>query len=241
MADRLTRGGVMRLHTVARTAFPVSAPAVAVGIAEFLVRTETERLNLFRMHLGATVTRVSPLLTVLAAIEGVSLRDAAALIHPPTDWPWRPLFDDPSALPRRSQRRQDWLGRVGHRDVARFRRTFASPGVVIRDVDHARGRFAIRPVGKVLGFTASLGPCMLSAFGMSALLKFPYALPETLAAALPGRMLEQIVRHPIFAGCGYVVSRVQPDLSDGLPVITFRAPLVGFQMPWLNCDSGDPL
>ncbi|MGY2733585.1 hypothetical protein [Sphingomonas sp. UYP23] len=237
LARRLAWGGVVRVHTVARTAPPVSAAAVAIGIADFLVRTETERLNLFRMHLGAMVTRISPLLPALAAIEGVSVGDAVTLIHPPTDWPWRPLFDDPSALLRRSQRRKDWLSTVGEWEVARFRRTFANPGVVIRDADQVRGRFAIRPVGKVLGFTAALGPCLLSAFGTSALLKLPYALPETLVDAMPGRPLVQIIQHPIFLGCGYRVIRVQPDLSDQLPVITFRAPLVDFQMPWIGSDA----
>ena len=228
----------MKVHSIARTLPPVSAPAVAIGIADFLVRTETERLRLFRLHLGATVIRVSPLLPALAAVERVSLTDAVGRILPPQDWPWRPLYDFPPALVRRAHQRKAWLGTVGQPQVARFRRTFAQPGVVIREADHPRGRFAVRPVGAVLGFTAALGPALLSAFGTSALLKLPHGLPDTLIDSMPGRPLDQIVHHAILVGRGYTVSRVQPDLADGLPVITFRVPLVRFAMPWLTSEGG---
>jgi hypothetical protein len=210
----------------------VSAPAVAVRIADFLVATEMERLRLFRLHLASTVVRVSPLLPDLAAMQGISIVDAAALMHPPRDWPWRPLTDAPSSLPW--QLRQSWA-RSGGKDrseAARFRRSFANPGVVIREADNPLGRFAIRPVGGVLGFTAGIGPCLLSAFGPTALLKLPHALPETLSIALPGRTLDGIIDHPLFRGGNYIVSRVVPDLSDDLPVLMFRARLVAFESPW---------
>ena len=227
------------VHSIARTMPPASASAVAVGIADFLVRTETERLRLFRLHLGATVIRVSPLLLTLAAVEHVSIEEAVARILPPQDWPWRPLYDFPPAVIRRAQQRKAWLGAVGQTEVARFRRTFADPGVVIRGADHRHGRFAVRPVGAVLGFTAAIGPGLLSAFGTTVLLKLPHGLPETLLDAIPGRPLDQIVHHAILVGRGYTASRVQPDLSDGLPVISFRVPLVDFRMPWLT-SCGDP-
>lgn len=208
------------------------ASTVAIGIADFLVRTETERVRLFRKHLEATVTRVSPLLPALAATEGLSLAGAVKLILPPEDWPWRPLFEFPPGLARRAQHYKVGPGSSAGAEIARFRRAFAKPGLILRDAGHERGRFAIRPVGAVLGFTAALGPCLLTAFGTSALLKLPYELPETLSLALPGRPLEQLIQHPIFEGRGYFVSRVQPCLSDRLPVVMFRAPLVGFRVPW---------
>ncbi|TPG40577.1 hypothetical protein EAH79_11830 [Sphingomonas koreensis] len=172
-------------------------------------------------------------------MEQVSLADAVGRILPPQDWPWRPLNDFPPALVRRAQQRKAWLGTVGRTEVARFRRTFAQPGVVIREADHPRGRFAIRPVGAVLGFTAALGPALLSAFNSTALLKLPHGLPETLLDAMPGRPLDQIIDHPVLNNRGYTVRRVQPDLTDALPVITFRVPLIKFTAPWLGSGDGD--
>jgi hypothetical protein len=218
--------------SMANHAWHPSAAAVSVRIADFLVRTETERLSLFRLHLQAQVRRVSPLLLDLAAMEGVSLSGAVGLMYPPQDWPWRPLYDAPTMLVRQSQRVKGWLGSPGTKDSGRFRRAFANPGVVIRDVEHPRGRFGIRPAGEVMAFTAAIGPCLLSAFGASAMLKLPEPLPETLLMSMPGRQLDRLVEHPAFVDRSYRVIRVQPDLSDGLPIITFRAPLIPFEMPW---------
>lgn len=208
--------------------------AVAFRIADFLVKTEIERVQLFRLHLRTTVNRVSPLLLELAAIEGISLSEAVTLIHPPQDWPWRPLMDHSPSVIRRSQHRKVWLGDVGRPEVTRFRRAFANPGVVVREADHPRGRFGIRPVGATLGFTAALGPALLSVFGATAVIKLPEALPETLMMALPGRPLCQVVDHPIFAGARYGIRNAMLDPADGRPVLNFRTPLVSFALPILG-------
>lgn len=221
--------------TVGSEAAPVvSAPAVALRIADFLTRTETERLRLFRLHLHATVRRVSPLLIDLCMMEGISIGSAVALIYPPEDWPWRPLYNVPPSLARLTQQRKGWLGSPTRQDASRFERLFKNPGVIIRGVVHERGRFAIRPCGEVLGFTAAIGPCLLSAFGSTAMLKLPEMLPETLMAAMPGRQLDALVDHPAFRGRKYRVMRVMPDLNDGLPILTFRVPLISFEMSSLG-------
>lgn len=209
------------------------APSVAFGIADFLVRTEVERLRLFRLHLQATVDRISPLLLDMAAMEQIDLDYALGLMLPPQDWPWRPLQADRPAGFHHRQLRKGWAAAGSSaRNSARFRRSFANPGLVIRDVDHPRGRFAIRPSGRAMGFTAGIGPCLLSAFGSTAMLKLSEALPETLVTAMPGRPLDQLVDHPAFTGRGYRVLRVEDDLGDHLPVLVFRAPLAAFAMPW---------
>jgi hypothetical protein len=218
----------------------ISASAVSLSVADFLVRTEIERLALFRLHLRTSVNRISPLLLELALMEGIALGDAVALMYPPQDWPWRPLYDDPPAPLRRSQQRRMFLGSKGLGETQRFRRTFAKPGVVIRDIDHPRGRFAVRPCNGVLGFTAAIGPCLLSGFGAAAMLKLPEPLPETLMMAMPGRRLGGIIDHPVFRDRAYRIVRVLPDLADGSPVLTFRVPLVPFELSWPeSAGSGD--
>lgn len=221
-----------RPPTARRGAPVVGALAVALGIGDFIVRTETERLRLLRLHLTATVLQVSPLLPELASMEGIGIHDAAALMHPPQDWPWRPIYDPPSPMMRRWQHRRFLLGRDAEKGAGRFRRAFASPGVVIRDVDHPRGRFAIRPSGGVLGFTAAIGPCLLSSFGATAVLRLPEPLPETLVMAMPGRKLGHLVDHPLFRDRDYMVRRVITDPTDDLPVLEFKVPLMPFEMRW---------
>ncbi|SEL80775.1 hypothetical protein SAMN05216382_2692 [Sphingomonas palmae] len=215
----------------------VNASSVALRIAGFLVRTELDRLHLFRMHLEATVRKVSPLLLELATLEGVSLSDAVTLIRPPQDWPWRPIHDSQPVLVRRAQRLRHGNGKIGRSEAQHFDRAFAAPGVVIRAVDDPRGRFAIRHFGPVLGFTAEVGGCLLTAFGGSAMLKFPGPLPEIVTSAAAGRSLDQVVDHPVFAGRDYTVLRIMPDSADGLPVLTFRATLVPFVMPYATISE----
>lgn len=209
-----------------------TAPAVAVRIADFLVRTEVERLHLFRMHLAAVVRTTSPLLPDLAAHVGVDLAGATALIHPPQDWPWRPVEDYPPAL-RRMSLRQMYALNKGASEARAFERSFANPGVIIRGTDHPEGRFAIRPAGSVMGFTAAIGPCILSAFGSLAMLRLEGPIPEALMMSMPGRTLGHVVDHPVFRGRDYMIRRAVPDLADGRPVLEFRARLVPFAMPLL--------
>lgn len=228
----------MSRRPAVRTAAPVvGAPAVALAIADFLVRTERERLRLFSEHLRSTVLQVSPLLLDFAAMEQVDLAAATALMQPPRDWPWRRLYDPPNPVMRQWRARQLLLGQDAERGAGRFRRAFADPGVVIRSVDHPRGRFGIRPRGGVLGFAASLGPCRLSVFGDVAMIRLPEPLPETLVMAMPGRRLGDLIDHPLFRGREYKVRSVVTDPTDDLPVLTFRAGLVPVPMSWM-ADAG---
>lgn len=209
---------------------PDPASVAALRVADFLVKTEIERTRLFRAHLQATVCKVSPLLVELAVLEGLSLSEAFARMQPPQDWPWRPVEAFSRGLFRRSYRVKGLPGSDVRREGARFRQAFRAPGVVIRDVGHPRGQLGVRPFEGVLGFAAALGPCLLSSLGSTAELKLPGPLPETLTMSLPGRRLGQIVDHPLFADNEYRIVRVQPDLSDGAPVLTFRVPLVPFEL-----------
>ncbi|MEG3172159.1 hypothetical protein U1708_08020 [Sphingomonas sp. ZB1N12] len=206
--------------------------ATSLRIADFLLRTEAERLTLLRTYLRATVKLTSPLLLELALLEGISLTRTVERIRPPENWPWRPMDDHLPSVIRSFQRPKAWLQTPYKGEVQRFARSFASPGVVVRDADDPRGRFGVRPYGSVLGFCASVGPCMLSVFGRSAIMKLPEPLPDTLTAAMPGRPVGAIFDHPMFAARDYTIRRVMPDLADGSPVLMIRVPLVPFEMPW---------
>lgn len=217
---------------------PVNAPtanasSVALQIANFLERTELERLQLFRLHLQMTIRRVSPLLLDLAALERISLIDASALIYPPQDWPRRPFFDLSPIPIWRVLQKKAWRQASDRREAMRFERMFANPGVVIRKFDDPRGRFAIRPCRTVLGFTAGIGPCVLTAFGSTAVLKLADQLPETLMASMAGHTLGDVVDHSIFAGRDYTIRRVTLDPADDMPVIAFHAKTLAYRGAWV--------
>lgn len=216
---------------ISRLPAPVaSPPAVAIRIADFLVRSHAERLDLFRMHLRATVRLASPLLLDLAEHEGIDLQAATGLIQPPSDWPWRPIEHNLFIpLSRTIQRKSMQRGSAAN-VIRAFDRAFEHPGVVIRGVAHPRGRFGIRPTASVLAFSAAIGPCLLSSFGTSASLKFADPIPDSLMMSMPGRPLDDVVMHPVFVGRGYVIRRAFPDPADGAPILEFRTPLTDFDM-----------
>lgn len=209
----------------------LTAESVALRIAFFLARTEFERLQLFRLHLQTNVKRVSPLLLDLAAFEGVSLTSAAALMYPPQDWPARPLYDISPVSIWKSHLKKARRA-AGRREAMRFAHMFTNPGVIIRGFNDPRGKFGIRPCRTVLGFTAGMGPCELTAFSSTGILKLGQPLPETIIASILGYRLGDIVDHPIFANRDYFIRRIMPDPVDDMPVIAFHAKTVAYRGNW---------
>lgn len=218
----------------------VAAPAVAIRIADFLVRTEQERQALFQLHLKSAVDRIPSLLLDLAELERISLPATISLMRPPQQWPWLPLAISQVGLSLRHRMARGWPVLNPTIDASRFARAFGNPGIVVRDVLHPLGRFGIRPNGRVLGFTAAIGPCLVSSFGSLTALRLPEALPETLMTAMPGRQLDRLIDHPVLRGKDYRVIRVETDPRDGMPVIMFRVPLVHFATLPVENDGEAP-
>lgn len=210
-----------------------SAASAALQIANFLARTELERLLLFRLHLQTTIRRVSPLLLDLAVRENISLTNASALIYPPQDWPGRPFFDVSPVPIWRMVQKNGWRQGTARRERVRFERMFANPGVIIRQFDDPRGRFGIRPCRSVLGFTAAMGSCVLTAFGSTGILKLGDQLPQTVMTSLKGHRLGDIVEHPIFAGRDYLIRRAMHDPADDMPVLAFHAKTIAYKGTWV--------
>ncbi|BCA62733.1 hypothetical protein HMP09_1967 [Sphingomonas sp. HMP9] len=210
---------------------PVDTAAIDGRIAEFIGRVEAERTRLFHEHLHATVRRASPLLLGLATMEGVSIAEAVSQSRPPENWPRMPLYDFPPSRLRVSQLRPIRRGSTNLHEERRFRRVFCDPGVIIRPVDDPRGRFAVRPHSGMLAFTAAIGPSLLSAFGATATLMLRDPLPDTLAIAMPGRPLRQLIDHPLFSEHPCRVLRLDSDTQAGSSILSFRVPLVPFEIP----------
>lgn len=212
--------------------------ALGGKIADFIGRMERERNDLFQQHLHATVQRASPLLLGLAAMEGISIAEAVSQCRPPENWPHMPLCDFPANRLRVSQLRPIRRGSTNLHEERRFRRAFCDPGVIIRAVDDPRGRFGVRPYSGMLAFTAAIGPSLLSAFGATATLMLHEALPETLTIAMPGRPLRQLIDHPLFSEHPCRVLSVVSDSEAGSSILSFRVPLVPFEIPRPEDSTG---
>lgn len=217
---------------------PVDTAAIDGRIAEFIERVEAERTHLFNQHLHATVRRTSPLLLGLATMEGISIAEAVSQCRPPENWPRMPHCDFPPSRLRVSQLRPIRKGSTNLHEERRFRRVFCDPGVIIRPVDDPRGRFAVRPHSGMLAFTAAIGPSLLSAFGATATLMLREPLPETVAIAMPGRPLRQLIDHPLFSEHPCRVLRVDSDTQAGSSILSFRVPLVPFEIPRPEDSTG---
>jgi hypothetical protein len=210
---------------------PASVAAIDSRIAEFIGRVEREREHLFHLHLQETIRCTSPLLLDLAAMEGISIADAVAGCRPPEDWPRVTRYDYLPNRLRGTQLPPTQPGSTNQHEERRFRRAFSAPGVIIRQVDNPRGRFAVRPFAGMLAFTAAIGSYLLSSFGATATLMLREPLPETLAVAMPGRPLGLLIDHPLFTEHICRVMRVDSHASTGASVLSFRVPLVEFEMP----------
>lgn len=201
------------------------APEVSWRIGDFLCRTERERRALFRLHLHTTVHLTSPLLLDLAEIEEIDLPQAVADIEPPQGWPRRPSYDFPPAMLRAPRTIKGRLGKVGNRESWRFSRMFDKPGVILRQIDHPKGRFAIRPFGNMLGFSAEIDGCLLNVFGAVAMIKIPQVVPESVMISLEGRRLNQIVEHHAFKAHDYVIDGAVANDGEASTTIFFSSEL----------------
>ena len=193
---------------------------------------DAERLESYRAYVGAVVATVSPLLIAVCEQEG---RDLDALVHamrPDAPWdPWVCGARSPGKVHRRRPRRVS-LGALS--PVLRDRCEldwFAHAGAVFEPRSLGGVRFGVRVLDRGLEMAAMLGEARLRTHGSTGSLTIREELPATLAAALPGRALDDLVEHPLLAGAGCIVTRVDdPDFWG--TKLRFSLEPVAWTMPW---------
>lgn len=196
-------------------------------------RHEDDERRLCRLWLQANIVSVSPLALDIAAEAGIVLDEACDAIVPEMARRWRSVRS----------------GRMFHhriRYVARpkgLKRYLASPldhvlarrvrrqGALFGDIFSEEGWTGFAVGASVLEVTGRLGPCWFGSCLGKAWLTLPAGVPDTLAAALPGRQLDAAVSHPAFSGKGYRIMSVD-DLGDGCRAMVFRTGVAPFEMPW---------
>lgn len=192
-------------------------------------RFERERLALYHAYVAALVRRASPLVVDLARHWGLHLAPAFASLAPPWRWP----LGRPDPLARHHLR--VWSGEVPR--ASRWR----LPDRSVRSADlvapGGEGLLRLDVRGGCVDACAWIGETLVIARAGRLLVWLPFALPETLATAAPGRLLADVVDHPAFRGRRYRVSRAFADLG-GRAVLEARARAVAFSLP-VPPSSGD--
>ncbi len=200
------------------------------GLAALGREVADRRLALYRDYVGATVTRVSPLLLRWCGLGGLEADDLARRLAPDRPWtPWlcgpRPPAPSGSIKgPRRFEMRGGGVADLHDLQL------FAFSGTVVR-TGAASGLFGLRVLHDRLEFAAFLGKARVRTFGVGGVLALPGELPATLVAALPGTPLDRLVDHPLLNGAGCVVREVDEATRWGTR-ITFALPSVTWRMPW---------
>lgn len=187
-----------------------------------------ERLRLYRLHLQVTVRKVSPLVLDLAAYTGSRFDDVVDEFAPRSTWPDGDLGKvGPRSRPNAGSQR--WIGHK-HSNAAREWRRNHRRGVVRGGAASGAQIVFMVMAGRVEALAALAG-CALQTMGSYASLHLPDALPETVAAALPGRDVDALFGHPVLDGRGYVVEHVHAGFSGG-EVVTFRTGSLPCELPW---------
>lgn len=104
-------------------------------------------------------------------------------------------------------------------------------GVIEHSAEHSLSMLGVRVLDRGLEMAASLGGHRLRTYGGEGSITLGMELPETLAAALPGLVLDRFIDHPLLAGAGCVVTAVDERTMWGTKVRFALAP-VPWRLPW---------
>ena len=214
---------------------PKALAAVEAAEARFLAAQELERLRLFRLHLQATVTEVSPLTADLIRHQGSDLASLADQLRPVVE-------RIPGMLHLPALRRYlvaETKGRRLAKDPVRVRqsdlrmsRRIAREGVILPSREGSRDRLGVVPIDGVLECAGWIGDSWFCTEREIAHLLVD--LPDTIAAAPSGRVVGDLIGHPALAGRPYRVRRVV-FLGEGPGVVvTFHTGLMKHHMPWAD-------
>lgn len=196
------------------------------AIIEAEARYVMSSTEAFRYEIGATVQSASPFLIVLLASDGMLLDDVVEMFEPGCGWPRRP---------RLSLRGNAWLaGKHALRHVAAGLGHYVWPDTLLMhgcSVDlsgytSANVRIISHSVEvRVRLRTVTFDTC----FGLLRI-ELGRRLPETLAIACVGRLVEEIVDHSSLRGSGWKVAAVEPSINGSVLVVDTGS--VDYKLPW---------
>ncbi|MES3100607.1 hypothetical protein [Sphingomonas faeni] len=187
-------------------------PGYAEARSRLICEQSSEHLALFRRHLAPAIKAASPIVAALCE-SGLDLSFTLNWMNPPFERqpkpkPWWATPSPTSADPP-SPSEHARAFRLRHRRL----------GVIERWPTDPLGRLGIRLRSGCLNVEVSIGDHVLWTAGANAHLMFDATIPATVAAAMPGATIGQIVSHPLLKG-HYVVTAVE-QFDEGWTGISF--------------------
>lgn len=192
---------------------------------------ESMRLASFRSYLAATVRSMSAIVPDVLSIAGSDVGSALQLIRPGHSWP--------STTVARKASVRSHIARPSRRGPTSP--SFADPRAashllapVIGDAIIADGVpgdwIAAMIVGDSLEVVLRSDGYELSTHAGTAYLKMAGSLPATVIAACEGRLLGEVVDHPLLRSSGFVIERA--GQAAGSSIIVFNVGQVSLEVPW---------
>lgn len=175
--------------------------------AEIEAAREAQAAAVFRAELDAVVRSASPLLISLLAVDGLTLDEAVALIEPGQPWPRQPRLSGRSfGHPARNHLLRYYLagmprGRLAEPSHEHTFHRAEGDYLTMKVVDHS------------LELEAKIAPVWLETRFGELRVQLDDALPETIATACVGRLLEEIVDHKAWRGRGWRIIDIEEPVA----------------------------
>lgn len=200
MSDMPTDSDIRRMRKARRQA--------RARYAEIGAIRDAQAAAAFRAELGAVVRSASPLLISLLAIDGLTLDAAVALIDPAQSWPRQPRLSGRS------------FKHSAHNHLLRYyiarlpNRLVGSPSHE-HTFHRADGNYVtLKLVAHSLELEARIAPVWLETRFGELRVQLDQSLPDTLAIASVGRLLEEIVDHAAWRGRGWRISKIKDPVTS---------------------------
>ena len=177
----------------------------------------TQRLRIFRNHLGRRLRIASPLL--LSACGEGELDEAMRRLRPGEKWP----FCGPVRLTVRG-----WSSRSAHHGPVRVVTTDAETGMTVTIQDQLSLRVTSRSANMVLW----LGNRAVRTTDSGGLLFLPRLVNTDEANGMIGRPLGDLFDHPATESGLFPIAAVRPDRSGRRTVAEFVCPPEEWRAPW---------
>lgn len=201
-------------------------------LREIGVDAERATHDAFQQEIGATVRSVSPLLLSFVASQGVSLDELVSRVERLPRWPRSPSLAGSANVrfrPVRDMHRHFLVSTASGWQKA-FRTRGAGPGITFMRSGDDWARLEI--VAHSLEIEAMIGPVKFETLFGELRIELDERLPETLAMACGGRLIEEIVDHAALRGRRWLVSHMidtHPLLGQTLVVATGSK---DYRLPW---------
>lgn len=185
-------------------------------------------LKAFWVEMRATIRSVSPFLQALLKSEGLSLNEVVAGIEPVPGWPRRPRLSAGGVAGPETRRHmfRYYLATLRTKNAQLHSIRDNAHGQTIIMANGAEAR--VQMIGHAIEVDLAIGETRLETRFGTLRIELEHALPDTLAAGIVGRRVDDVLDHPALRGRDWFISAVEdaayPFVGQMLVVETGNSP-----------------